>query len=50
MRGKNELLYAVMFLCGTKNLDEWPLVEDDNGVKCCSHGMSTKSNLILYSM
>ena len=50
VRGKNELLYAVMFVCGTKNLEEWPLVEEDLGVRCCSHEMPTKPNLILNTL
>ena len=44
--GKNDVLYTVVLVCGTRNRSEWPLVRREVRLRWCSAGISTK----LYTM
>ena len=44
--GKNDVLYTVVLVCGTRNHSEWPLVRREVRLRWCSAGISTR----LYTM
>jgi hypothetical protein len=37
--GKNDVMYTVVLVCGTRNRSEWPLVQREVRLRWCSAGM-----------
>jgi hypothetical protein len=48
--GKNDVLYTVVLVFGTRNRSEWPLVRREAWLRWCSSGISTRLYTMRYNI